>query len=821
MPQDILKFTGINRKVNEFQRSGACEELINLRPEVVGGHRVIKPKNILYSNVDYDQFYMHSWGDVNNEIVVTNGIIYWNNAKNDNDRLITSEFDGESVSITHAGNILVIYCENADKQLVFRFKDDKYNTYNLSINRITDLKVRYTYSSPIPAASTATASSETTQPLHEAMVQAFSAFTNKYPRGLAGVSLIGCSYQLNDGSEIWSTAFVVANATNMQYYRVPKVDGYTVSVYGASRTFLDFTFEGLTESEDVKYINIYATRPLLPYEIKFVETAGAGADNKPVKLSLESLGLEGQVMYHVGRIEPNLLTASYEIMFQGMEGNNIMNVNAGCIERIGDVVSYNNRFHYSRSKVEHVIQFPTSSAEYTQNVSGADETTTKYWVAYVYLKDKWKIINKVYELKDNRTHDIVYPMLNVKKVAFVKVELKDDGTPRIPFTEMFYVTLKNSTAYNYSYAFDVTPEIVDATEFELIVDNTGQAWGDFDRTIIWEKEFNAINVSAQYNPFVFPVEYSYSFGGEILDVKTSYFPIISTSSNTYPINVFTSNGIYALEQGNGSTLYNKVVTLQPQVINGEAKATPNNTFFMSSKNLYALFGDQTANVSQALEGERETTIREHDSYNQLCFSKGDVLFDFSKLMSNEDFEVFTLDPVLTYDQLQNELYISSKNQDIQYSYVFNLNTKTYHKIGKRYLESQNGARYVIEIDGDKRNVVDLSTEVSSDLQPILLQSRPIGFGALYSHIQRLILLTDTKLSDKQNLCISVFGSDNLYDWRCIISSQKTNTVLRQIRTNKAAKSYKDYIILINGTVNTSTDLSDIIFDYTVVNRRVG
>ena len=59
------------------------------------------------------------------------------------------------------------------------------------------------------------------------------------------------------------------------------------------------------------------------------------------------------------------------------------------------------------------------------------------------------------------------------------------------------------------------------------------------------------------------------------------------------------------------------------------------------------------------------------------------------------------------------------------------------------------------------------------------------------------------------------------DWKPIISAQKQNTVLRQIRTNKAPKSYKDYIIIIAGLVSTDTDLSDIIADYTVVSRRLG
>ena len=106
--------------------------------------------------------------------------------------------------------------------------------------------------------------------------------------------------------------------------------------------------------------------------------------------------------------------------------------------------------------------------------------------------------------------------------------------------------------------------------------------------------------------------------------------------------------------------------------------------------------------------------------------------------------------------------------------------------------------------------------------PVLLQSRPMQFEPFFTHLQRLILLTDTKLEgDVQNLCLSVFGSDDLSNWKCIISAQKANTVLRQIRTNKAPKSYRDYVILITGYVGTDTDISDIIADYTVVQRRLG
>jgi hypothetical protein len=190
-------------------------------------------------------------------------------------------------------------------------------------------------------------------------------------------------------------------------------------------------------------------------------------------------------------------------------------------------------------------------------------------------------------------------------------------------------------------------------------------------------------------------------------------------------------------------------------------------------------------------------------------------------LSTKDFEEFISGASLTYDQLHNELYISSNTT----SYVFNLDTKMFHKASQSFSASQKGARYVLNayksgvVTGFQ--IIDMHSEVDSDNQPIFLQSRPMSLDTLSTHIQRLVLLTDATLKDDQHLFVSVFASDNLNNWKCIISSQKYDTVLRQIRTNRAAKSYKDYVFIINGIVDTNTDLSDIIIDYTVVNRRLG
>ena len=73
MPQKVIKFGGINRRVNEFDGVGSCEELINLRPGVGGGLSVVKLKNTISKyGVPYKYFYEHSFGNVTNFIVITN-----------------------------------------------------------------------------------------------------------------------------------------------------------------------------------------------------------------------------------------------------------------------------------------------------------------------------------------------------------------------------------------------------------------------------------------------------------------------------------------------------------------------------------------------------------------------------------------------------------------------------------------------------------------------------------------------------------------------------------------------------------------------------
>lgn len=811
MPQKVLRFSGINRRINEFNGSGACEEMINLRPEAQGGYRAIKNKQRHKLVESLKCIYEHKFGDVSNLIQFAAGWVNWYDGFIV--RGITDEFKGmDDVTFSSAGNVLVIYSAKNKKQLVYKFENNSYEKYKVIFPRINSV----TIGSGSAKSYSIKADENSSGAMNAAMLKAASSFGERYTNGACGMIVVGCTYELESGEEVWSTAFAIADISS-----APTVDSsnLTVTVTGSTNTRVSLSLD-TTSSKGVKKINIYASLPVMPYEIQGgrIDENHATTSYYAERLSVDEINIGGQMMYFQGSVSPSKSSSSFKLDY-GLEktGDMLMPVTAGCIERIGKSISYNNRFHCFDSSVEHVIQAPFVAKELGPRDTG------DYWRAYIKYDGKWYRTRHRFKMYFGSENHFAYPMAGVTKMAFVQTP---EGDIYFRDNEMFYVDMQDSSAYNYSYAIDITPSKIAAADFYDSLLASGGSVTGYDEKIFLKDETNAINVSSQYNPFVFPVEYSYSFGGEVVDVVTSYLPISSTQVGQYPLTVFTTNGIYALEQGDGSVLYSNTTPLSPMVLTGKAVSTPYGVFFVSSKGLYLLLGRETSNVSYVLDGEVEENIKETDAYNKLCCNKKGIFYDFSKALTNEDFESFISDATLTYDQLQNELYISSNNADILYSYVFNLDTKSFHKVSKKLYNGQNGARYAIELKEDMmegyKDIVDLYSEVHSTEQHILLQSRPMQLEELSTHIQRMILKVDAKLSsDKQNLCFSVFGSDNLYDWKCIISAQKQNTVLRHIRTNKAAKSYKDYIILITGTVDTHTDLSDIIADYAVVNRRLG
>jgi hypothetical protein len=806
MPQKVIKLKGINRAINEFQTSGECEELINLRP-TSSGISIVRSKSVIAKNKSgFKKIIEHSFGSHSNLIAITHYGVLWIDKEGNTLQSISG---ASAKDICYSGDMILVN-NVGESQQCFKFKDDQYSEYILNI---PSPKISVTLSDFTATGSyIAPSIIDTIYEAKEALAYAYSDFYQKNPNGLAGPIVIGCTFELEGGAEIWSSAFTIIDPTKDVNYTHAKISAtsLTTTVYGAKEATLRFNLESFKQDPSIKNIKFYSSLPLASFDVE--KSSGIFV---AMPVSNSSINIDGQPMY---LIETKPYGGFFEFVLKtdsSIAGNDLMPVTTGTIKRIGDAISYNNRFHFFNSGVYHVLQNPSLGVHSNRSLPAEDHyNNIKKAELFVEINNgEEKILvkgNNLYDIRVSETIDFIYPLGNIKQGY---IYAYDEGN--YASGSWYSVPLRDSSAYNYSCAIDFSlTEVMAKAPDGTVIENHAQ-------TILLNKEYDAINVSAQNNPFVFPVNNSYAVGGKIIDVATSYLPIGSTKVERYPISIFTSNGIFALGQGDKSVLYGKTTAVSPLVITGRAVPTPPGIFFISSNNLYVISEGEAIDVSEAFRGERETRLREIEAYKTLCLNSGhNILYDFTDLVSAIDFKDFINNSVLVYDAFENELYISNKDQ--KYSYVFNLDSKQFHKIPKRYSETQYPARYALESDIDNViNIVDLHNENDAESQPILLQSRPMSLEAFYTHIQRIIMLVDTGLVDKQHLCFTVFGSNNLYDWDCIISAQKKDVTLRQIRTNKSAKSYKDYVILINGVVPTDTNISDIIADYTVVNRRLG
>jgi hypothetical protein len=337
--------------------------------------------------------------------------------------------------------------------------------------------------------------------------------------------------------------------------------------------------------------------------------------------------------------------------------NELMPVTSGAIYRIGNTVSYNNRFHFYDSKAFHTIQNPSFGVHSNRQLP-AEGNTVDIRKAKLYIEidngqeTLYVASPSAFDVQMAATMDFVYPIGGIKK-GYLKTS--DDN---FVTNTWFSIPFSDSDAYNYSCALDyVLSSPCDPPVLNNIIEAHGQS-------VMFKEEPNAINVSAPFNPYVFPVNYSYGVGGKVLDLATSYLPISSTQVGQYPITVFTTSGIYALEQGSGSVLYGNIVPLQPHVISGKAKATPQGTFYVSSNQLYLMSGRDSRCVSLPLDGGLELTLRGVTAY--------DALSDhcrISELLSSVEFKRFILGASLAYDQLNNELHICNPVINHKYSYV--------------------------------------------------------------------------------------------------------------------------------------------------------
>lgn len=700
MAVEQLNFQGINRAASDFSNGGACEEMINLRPTGTGLVPV-KPFSVKMHGVAYDKLYIHKAGAVTNYIAVKldNGTLYIYRVSEEGIELATiatvdvtgkANFSVDHVHFAYTGNIILFSICDKDKEDNF-YKNLSFlwdsTQYILQEADIPQLVLSVKPDSVLRWPNVYTASDYVKEACREGVNQIIS--TNK--DCCFGYFILAVVFKTKDGNTLvtgnWTFFDPVPTLKTMTSAHFD-ADGHFLNLAAVLPEHTDYNVEFLgfktsvelsllssinEDTSRLKSVEIYVSKQV-PY-VNFDSVRGQGTDRIFMAdlLDYKDAELDNQLLYlqksvPIGELIGRETPYEFDLEFGGsiQTTGKTLEVDAGTVTRFGDLLSYNARYHFFNSEKKVEIGMPSF-------FSGATSEVIQHDVFVVYNDGKRDITAYVgvEDLHPEGEEVVIAPFTSIKRVITQRLQ-----------SGALYVTrqyeMEESQRYNYSICTDGGSVY---TRSRI----TGAVTGP-----IYIDEPEAINVTEQYNPFVFKVEHSYLAPGTVLDIQPQMVAVRDVTYGDYPLNVFTNRGLYALLQGNGTVLYGNFKSISNLITTANAIPTEMGTFFLAADGMWLIAGDTVVLVSDALSRGPHKFVRDAPGYYDICHDT----YDVTRYVSAVSFEEFTKETAfssaarLVYNRYRDELMVC--NPDYDYCYVLSLKYRQWFKLAETYSQDAVG-----------------------------------------------------------------------------------------------------------------------------------
>lgn len=311
-----------------------------------------------------------------------------------------------------------------------------------------------------------------------------------------------------------------------------------------------------------------------------------------------------------------------------------------------------------------------------------------------------------------------------------------------------------------------------------------------ENTIV--KDNNKIKVSSTANPFYFPVEQTYEIGyGEIRDMAVATQALSPGQFGQFPVYVFCSDGIYALNVGDGEVTYSSTIPVSRDVLTGGLASIDDSIVFISDKKVIVLGGSKTKVISDVLRGDSfRPAIPETDyPIDNMC----------ADAIDDTEFEDFITDAKIYYNYFLREIYLTREGKG--YMFVYDRTTGLWGKrtiSSTRFIDSYPNL-YLQEADGAVKILSSEQLASEAVRHSVFLRTRPMLLSdSGFKKLARLILRTSFTGSVKVRILVSNDGvnylplAENYFDADC---------VKRDIPFRRASASYMYYIVEISGSLS--------------------
>lgn len=532
--------------------------------------------------------------------------------------------------------------------------------------------------------------------------------------------------------------------------------------------------------------------------------------------SVSELKLEDELMYQVYEIpvteDISSMKKAFDIKFGEdiLSGTRMEATPSGYINYFGKALSFNSRVHLYNLRNELTIDTGTLS-------SWGDGGSPSYSVVCIV-----SLKNDGDDITTYHTFSSSLPLIDSSSAVLGLSAFKSYPDSRA-YKATFYVKMADgiysgtlnlypSLAYNYAYSFSAICNISKSQLTELPTANDANPFYNNPCDIV---------ASERSNPLVY--ESSYRVNGEITVALPMSDAVSEAQFGQYPLALFTTDGIYVMQQGSGTVLYSNIVKINDiKCSSGIAISTKTGIYFHSEDGIYSLSGRNIKRISEVVEGECMESLLQSEDYkmcldNVKIWTAGDQTAPVtlrSLLMSGT--------PVLSYDSVHDELIVSSLSIRGK-SLVYGVKTGLWREDGIQSRFYGNGLAVVKYLDDNAltRRLCDMETlpecteESKAKPYPVCILTRCIRLNAGYSTIHRLIarglFLTEKyKLnSDGENvssmMSLFVFTSDDLANW-ALEGVCQTDDNTDKIQIMKMGGSHKYHVIALAGFAKPGTEI---------------
>lgn len=271
------------------------------------------------------------------------------------------------------------------------------------------------------------------------------------------------------------------------------------------------------------------------------------------------------------------------------------------------IYGYNNRLHYGNMTSKLFKHLPNMEI-----VRGSEVNSAKELVERVSLKDvnavaysfPMAIVNQADSTKVRTPAIISYPDYRAESIEIAAIW--DENTKAYGTNPAWKIGLKPAMANNFAY--HIFPSSVSLKYPTTLIskDDSLDYSPSIATTTSTFSEPNRIQVSAPNNPFSLPFQNSYAVGNEgsrVLAMNTVADSLVDSNFyGNYPLYIFTSNGIFALQAGSGEVLYaGTEIINHDRLVNPNTIALNGSVVYACEEGLKALAGRQAVRISADID----------------------------------------------------------------------------------------------------------------------------------------------------------------------------------------------------------------------------